>query len=676
MLILQSLSSSKRRNDGEGRLTTIPDRLHIDFETHSQRDLRRCGAWAYAEDPSTEVTMMGWAFNDDKPRIWAPGQPFPENVHYHLRNEGEVHAWNANFELAIWNLVLRRQERATLVPPLAAENIHCTMAAAAYWGLPLALEQATQALRLPEQKDKIGHGIMLRMARPRHFTGNGQPVWWHDQDAARYDALARYCIRDVEVERLAFHAIPPLPVREREIWLVDHRMNHKGIKVDLTLVDALDHLTREETRRLDEEMRTVTGGASSTRTVGALTRWLTSKGVKVDSLDKNHMGALLETPRLDADANSALLIRQEAAKTSTAKLRTMKGAASKDGRVRGAMQYYGAVRTGRWAGRLVQIQNYPRIPKGFPVRGALKSVLDEQDDPDTLKFKYGSVLGTISTLLRPCFVADTGKALVSVDFSQVEARVVAWLASQEDILEVFQRNEDVYTYAADKIGSSSRQLGKIVTLALGFGMGTDKFVETAWAPPYYIDLDPAEARQIVSDWRTANRHIVSLWYECEDAVRAVIGGDLQHRWHTVDKLGFRMAKGNGLMAGAMLMRLPSGRHLVYRDARIEDGSITYSGINQYTRAWTDIRTYGGKLVENAVQATARDLMADLMVEIDRLWPDTLVASIHDEAVMEVEATRAKLVLSEVLQKLRQGPEWAAGLPLEGEGYVGSRYGKV
>jgi DNA polymerase bacteriophage-type len=652
------------------------NRLHIDFETHSQRDLRRCGAWAYAEDPSTEITVMGWAFDEDKPHIWAPGQPFPEEVDNHVRSDGEAHAWNANFELAIWNLVLRRQERSSLVPPLAPEQVHCTMAAAAYWGLPLSLEQAAQALRLPDQKDKVGHGVMLRMARPRQLTADGEPVWWHDQDIGRYDTLARYCIRDVEVERRAFHAIPPLPVREREIWLVDHRMNRKGIKVDLALVDTLDKLTREETRRLDEEMRTVTGGASSTRTVGALTSWLTSKGLKVDSLDKNHMGALLETPGLDADANSALLIRQEAAKTSTAKLKTMKGACSKDERVRGAMQYYGAVRTGRWAGRLVQIQNYPRIPKGFPVRGALKSVLVEQDDADTLTFKYGSVLSTVSTLLRPCFTAGTGMALVSVDFSQVEARVVAWLAQQEDILEVFKRGEDVYTYAADKIGSSSRQLGKIVTLALGFGMGWEKFVATAWAPPYFIDLDPQEARQIVNDWRAANHHIVALWYECEDAVRGVIGNNQQHRWFNVGKLGFRMAKGDGLMAGAMLMRLPSGRHLVYRDARIEDGSVTYSGLNQYTRAWTDIRTYGGKLVENAVQATARDLMADLMVEIDEHWPGSLVASIHDEAVMEVEAERAKTALWEVLQRLRLGPEWAIGLPLDGEGYVGSRYGKV
>jgi len=651
----------------------MPRRLHLDFETCSTVNLSRTGAHAYAEHPGTEVVMLGYAFDDEKPRIWAPGQPFPRRILDHVQEGGEVHAWNANFELAVWNLVLRREDAASLVPPLAPGQVHCTMAAAAYWGLPLALEQAAQALRLPQTKDQVGHGLMLRMARPRHFTPDGQPVWWHEQDAIRYDILARYCQRDIEVERLAFNAMPPLPEQEKAIWLVDHRMNARGIKVDLSLVEALDKLTREETLRLDQDMRDATGGAASTRMVGVLTQWLLSKNVQVESLAKGHLGALLETPNLDGDAATALLIRQEAAKTSTAKLKTMKTAASRDGRVRGAMQYYGAARTGRWAGRLIQIQNYPRTPKGFPVRGALQSVLDEHDDADTLKFKYGSVLSTISTLLRPCFVADTGKSLVSVDFSQVEARVVAWLADQQDVLDVFRRNQDVYTYAAHKIGSSSRQLGKIVTLALGFGMGADKF--TATAKTYGINLDLGDAQGVVTTWRKANRRIVNFWYDCEEGARQVITDNVQHRYYRVGALGFRMAKSDGPMAGTLLMKLPSGRHLVYRDARIEDG-ITYSGVHQLTRAWTDIRTYGGKLVENATQAVARDLMAHLMVEIDRLWPDALVASIHDEAVLEVEETQAKAVLSEVLKVVRTGPKWATGLPLDGEGYVAKRYGKA
>jgi len=254
---------------------------------------------------------------------------------------------------------------------------------------------------------------------------------------------------------------------------------------------------------------------------------------------------------------------------------------------------------------------------------------------------------------------------------------VAWLADQQDILKVFSRNEDVYTYAAKQIHSSSRQLGKIVTLALGFGMGADKF--TATAKGYGIDLAPDEAREIVSVWRGTNRRITGLWYDCEEAVRQVIRDNLQHRYCGAGRpgfLGFRMAKSDGPMAGALLMRLPSGRHLVYRDARIEDGSITYSGVNQYTRAWTDIRTYGGKLVENCTQACARDLMAELMLQIDQRWPDALVASIHDEAVLEVEETQAKTVLSEVLEVLKSGPKWATGLPLDGEGYTAKRYGKA
>ena len=262
-----------------------------------------------------------------------------------------------------------------------------------------------------------------------------------------------------------------------------------------------------------------------------------------------------------------------------------------------------------------------------------------------------------------------------MDFSQVEARVVAWLAGQKDILEVFAEGEDVYTYAAAKIGSNNRQLGKIITLALGFGMGADKFVSTAKLNG--IVLDEHEARQIVYGWRDANRRIVRLWYDCEGAAREVIASDLQHRWNNVDKLAFRMARDESPLAGALLMRLPSGRYLVYRDARLDNGAITYAGINQYTRAWKDIRTYGGKLVENAIQAMARDLMADLMVRIDKVRPQTLIASIHDEAVMEVpEALGNDGFSGGSGSYLGTAPEWSAGLPVDGEGYVASRYGKA
>ena len=650
-------------------------RVHLDFETASTVDLRRAGAHAYAEHPDTEVIVLGYAFDDDPPEVWRPGDLFPPRLWRHLQQGHEVHAWNANFELAVWNSTFRRYPGWPELPPvLRPSQTHCTMAAAAYWGLPLSLERAAQALKLPEGKDKIGHALMLRMSRPRQVLPDGTPVWWHAQDPTRYAALQDYCRQDIEVERKIFHAVPGLPPREREIWLTDHRMNQKGIKVDHALVDKLDKLTRKETERLDRDMRAITGGAANTRTVGALTRWLQDKGVLALSLDKAHMGALLDDPKLPGDVIQALLIRQEAAKTSTAKLKSMKSASSRDQRVRGSMQYYGANRTGRWAGRLIQIQNFPRIPKKFPVKHAIQSVL-LGDDPETLNLQFGSVLGLISTLLRPCFISETGKVLVSVDFSQVEARVIAWLASQKDILEIFAKGEDVYTYAAGQIGSDNRQLGKVVTLALGFGMGTDKFIATARS--YGIILNEDEARRIVTDWRSANRHIVRFWHDCESAAREAIETNLQHRWRNADRIGFRMARDNSLMRGALLMRLPSGRHLVYRDARIEDGgSITYSGINQYSRAWETLRTYGGKLVENAVQATARDLMADLMVEIDRFWPHTLTASVHDEAVMEVPLALGDQVLSEVLQRLRTGPQWAVGMPIDGDGYVAARYGKA
>jgi len=646
-------------------------RVHIDFETVSTQDLRRRGAHAYAEHPDTRVIILGYAFDGEAPCTWVPGQPFPTRLARHVFAGGEVHAWNAPFELSVWNLTLAR---LLPEPRLRPEQTHCTMAAAAYWGLPLSLEQAANALKLPHGKDKLGHALMLRMTKPRRFTDDGKPVYWHDEDLTRYRLLQDYCRQDVLVEREVSRNIPPLPARERDIWLVDRRMNAKGIKVDHTLVDALDKLTRAETARLDADMRSITGGAANTRTVAALTNWLQAKGVIAASLDKAHMGALLDDPRLPGDVTQALLIRQEAAKTSTAKLKALKTASSRDGRVRGSMQYYGANRTGRWAGRLTQIQNFPRTPKGFPVKHAIESVL-LGDDPETLNLQFGGVLRLISVLLRPCFVADTGNSFVSVDLAQIEARVVAWLAEQDDMLEVFARGEDPYLYAASQIGSRDRQLGKVMTLALGFGMGPDKFVATA--QNYGIALDPVDAKSIVYAWRDANRRIVALWYDCERAARSVIEEHEMTRWREIGRLGFRMARNTGPMRDALLMRLPSGRVLVYRDAQIVDNSITYSGINQYTRNWEELRTYGGKLVENAVQATARDLMADLLVGIDRRWPGTLIASIHDEAVMEVPAVAGDQVLSEVLELVRSGAgsPWAGGLPVDGDGYTARRYAK-
>ena len=645
--------------------------LHIDFETISTADLRKVGAWAYAEHPSTRVIIMAYAFDNEPVQVWVPGQPFPLRVVDHIAMGWLVHAWNANFELAIFNHALRRDTPAPIPDP---SQCRCTMAAAAYSGLPLSLDLAAPALGMPVGKDRKGHELMLRMCRPRAYDALGAPRWWHEEDPAKYALLQNYARNDVLVERIVFNSIPALPAYEQPIWEMDHEMNRRGIRVDRSLINNLDAYSKIETARLDKDMHSLTGGAvPNTRSIAALQRWLPSQGVVTPSLDKNHMKGLLDDPALDPLARKVLETRAEAAKTSTAKLTSMMRAAGTDSRVRGLVQYHGAGRTGRWAGRLCQVQNYPRPPSKY--FNAHKVIRDFQngEDPSAIELVHGPVLTAISGALRGCFVPKPGHKLVAVDFEQVEARVIAWLAGAQDILDVFVSGQDIYVYTAKQIGSTNRQLGKVVVLALGFGMGPDKFVETAKG--YGITLDPDEARSIVYDWRDRNYRIRNFWYELGDIAQDVIdsgydGDFVMNRGTSL--IGFRM--GRNKLRGSLLMRLPSGRYLCYREARIIDGSITYKGVNQYTRKWSDIRTYGGKLAENATQAVARDLLAEAMLTInEKGFP--LVASIHDEAVVEVPANDAEFVLSTMQGIMRSPPTWAPGLPLGGAGYIGDRYGK-
>lgn len=650
-------------------------KLQIDFETHSLCDLKKAGAAAYARHPSTGVTCLAWAFDDEPVSVWVPGQPFPQRVLSHVIACGEVHGWNVMFEFHIWNNVLVPLMQWRSAECLVLGQAHDTMARAAYWGLPMSLDQAGTAINSAYRKDKQGHALMLRMSKPRSFDAHGNPRWWHLEDPGKMTALQAYCMQDVETERAIAKLIPPLPDAEREIWLMDARMNLRGLMVDTTLVKLFQNVIEDELKRLSKAMRAVTSGAvPSVTNVAKLTQWLKLKGVDVESLAKADMAELLSDPTITGDARLALTIRKEAAKTSTAKLSAMLNSICYDNRVRGLVMHYGATRTGRWAGRLVQVQNLPRPLKGIDTDNVIRDVLDGAD-ADTIQFTHGPVLDAVSSCLRACFMADKGKTYAVCDYSAIEARIIAWLAGQQDILDVFASGADVYVYTAAKINSDDRQLGKVAVLGLGFGMGDVKFVETAKG--YKITLTPERAKEVVSAWRAANQKIVQFWYDLDAAARnAIENRQITHFDHGIE---VRMANPQSLLRGAMLIILPSGRHLVYRNARLEyDGegrqSITYDGINQYTRKWEAIRTYGGKLAENVTQAVARCLLADAMLRMERDGLD-LVASIHDEVVCEVRESEGKTAFARMKSIMQDGPAWATGLPLGGAGWVGRRYGK-
>jgi DNA polymerase len=341
-------------------------------------------------------------------------------------------------------------------------------------------------------------------------------------------------------------------------------------------------------------------------------------------------------------------------------------------RVRGMLQFYGAFRTGRWAGRLIQLQNLPRgtVKK---IDDAIQMALSGASVPGMEMF-FGPALGIVSSALRGCLVSAPGHQLVVVDFSQIEARVVAWLAGQQDILDVFAAGEDVYVYTARQNGSNDRQLGKVLVLACGFGMSAKKFRDTART--YGLILSEEQAERAVKGWRRANAKIVQFWYDCDNAARLVIknaDANGNHAPITVGPVQFAMWRGH------MLIRLPSGRHLVYRDAklvpgRFSDKSISYMGVDQYTRQWSRQHTYGGKLVENITQAVARDIMRDATLGADRAGI-AVEMLVHDEMVCEVETSKAQWALDTLLAIMRTRPAWAPGLPVDGAGWFGERYRK-
>lgn len=660
--------------------------LSIDFETASLADLRRTGVHTYAEHPSTRVICMSYAFGDDPVCRWKIGDPFPQEVLTHVMLGRTVQAWNAGFEWNIWNKTLTRQ--LGLDPDLnelSLSQVSDTMARAAFYGLPLSLDQAGPAAGLAFSKDKEGHALMMRMCKPRkHDPETGVTTWWHEDEPDRLERLMDYCDRDVEVERAIGRMIPALPERERQTWELDQRINARGVGVDYTFVERLQHLAEEAAERGKAEIVRLTNGqVTSVNAHKAFLEHVQQYGYPHDNLRKETLTERLDEADCDGMERVLLELRADVARTSAAKLKSMLDACPvRDdiGQVRGMLQYYGANRTGRWAGRLIQLQNMPR-GDFKDVDGAVDAV-NKGLSYDALEWFFGPAMGIVSTLLRSCIVARKGKKLAVADFSQIEARVIAWLAGQNDILEVFASGADVYRYTIGRVmgidwqsipkDSPLRQRGKIMVLGLGFGMGSSKFQDTARKSVPPVILSEEEASDAVKGWRQANDKIVSFWWELDRAVRTV----LQHPSQTVDVNGLIRV---GMWGNHLVLRLPSERPLVYRDAKLvvePDGktSITYMGINQYTRKWERIRTYGGKLAENVTQATARDIMRDAMLEAESRGIECIL-TVHDELLTEPDAAKADDTLKTLLDIMNTPPAWAAGLPVGGEGWVGERYKK-
>lgn len=663
---------------------SAPRILSLDFETASQADLRRTGSATYSEHPSTRVLCLAYAFDNDPVQIWRIGEPFPQGALDHCQNMHPVRAWNAAFEFNIWNNTLLRQLRGAGHGPLVGSNLEVnqmrdTMAQAAYYGLPLSLDMAAQAARLPISKSKAGHSLMLRMCRPRGVdTATGAPIWWHETDPVKLDELCAYCVQDVEVERALANMLPTFPAAEQRVWELDQRMNQRGVGVDYTFVEKMKALAMDAALATNTTLAQITSGVVKTvNSTKPMLELLRSLGYPHDNLRKGVVAERLDAMACEGLERDILELRADGAKTSAAKLDAMLGASVTRGgvgRVRGMLQYYGAFRTGRWAGRLIQLQNMPRgTLSASAVDAAVKAVLAGASLA-TMALLFGSGMTVVSSLLRSCIVAPSDQTLSVADFAQIEARVLPWLAGQQDVLDVFRSGEDVYVQAAAGIfgvpphlvTKDQRQIGKVAILALGFGGGKGAF--KTMAAIYGLDVTDERAEEIKVAWRAANSATVNFWWALDRACRHVLTNP-----NSVVPVGPHIKVGR--VNAHLVIVLPSNRALFYRDAKLVanpdrpgQDDITYMGMNQYTRKWERIRTYGGKLAENVTQAVARDVMAHAMVQCENEGM-TLVLTVHDELLAENSS------LDRMLEIMRTPPAWASDLPVGAEGWEGPRYKK-
>lgn len=647
--------------------------LHIDFETRSCLDLGAVGTDVYAKHESTGVWCMSYAFDGEPVKTIYPEQEsLPAEVHRHVVNGGLVVGHNVAFELAIWNNCPNIMDPW---PELRAEQCRCTMAMAYAMSLPGSLENAAAALGLSVRKDQEGRRVMLQMCRPRSLD---PLVWW--DDAAKLRRLVEYCEQDVAVEAELWNRMARLPAREQRVWELDYRINRRGVHVDLPSVNHAIALVQHAKAGLDQRMNQTTGGA-----VGACTQvldiveWLNSQGVAVTSIAKSEVAELLSRGDLPDHVREALETRQEAGKSSTAKLTKMRDGVDEDCRLRGMFQYHGAS-TGRWSGRRVQLQNLPRPKHSKKVVATAFNFLDQ---PEWFDLMGIGPMDLVPSMLRGMLTAAPGHDLVAVDFNAIEARVLAWLADQDDVLDVFRAGGDIYCHQASAIygrpidkdrDPEERQIGKVAILALGYQGGVGAF--QAMAKAYGVKVSDERADQIKTAWRDVNGYIRQYWYTLEGAAMSAV----QHP-------GSTHAVGHGVafrVNGSFLWcRLPSGRNLCYPYPKIAPKEmwwgdvkdcISFKAVDSVTGRWSDQWTYGGSLAENVTQAVARDCLVEAMFRVEEDLGYPIVMHVHDEIVAEVRESdeRAYDAIRDVCSR---SPTWAPDLPITAEGWRGKRYRK-
>ncbi len=641
--------------------------LAIDIETYSDVSLPDCGVYRYVDSDEFRILLFAFSVNGDPTEIidMAQGEEIPGHIREMLLDDAVIKtAFNANFE----RVCLSRYMGTDLKP----EAWRCTAVQASMLALPLSLEGVGAVLGLDKQKMAEGKELIRYFCSPcRPTKANGGRTRNLPSDAPeKWELFKTYCIRDVDVEKQIRERLHRYPISEREqtFYCMDQRINDRGIMADIVLVShaaACDHLYREAAA---EKAYRLTG-LDNPNSVVQLKGWLNENGYATDTLAKDKVREMADGA--EGDVLEVLKLRLATSKTSVKKYEAISRSVCRDGRVRGLLKFYGANRTGRWAGRLVQIHNLPQnhIPDLELAREIVREGRYEE-----VEMLYESTPDVLSELIRTAFVAKPGCRFIVSDFSAIEARVLAWMAGESWRLAAFKDGKDIYCASASQmfgvpvekngINGHLRQKGKISELALGYGGSTGALVSMG---ALQMGLSEEELPSLVNSWRNANPAITAFWWEVD---RAAISAVKDRRPSKVGRISFSYND------GFLFVTLPSGRRLAYAKPRMalnrfgREG-LTYEGIGE-SKKWQRQETYGPKLVENAVQATSRDILAEALLRIEKAGYD-IVCHVHDEAVLEVPEEEASV--DEINSLMAVNPCWAEGLPLSAAGFESPFYRK-
>lgn len=644
--------------------------LHIDLETYSDIDIGKCGAYRYVDSPNFEILLLAYAYDDEPVTVIdvAQREGWPTQVLDDILSSDITKvAHNAAFERICLSKFLN-----THLDPKAW---HCTMVHALSLGFPASLADVGKALNLGEDKQKmaVGKRLITYFCKPCKPTqANGQRTRNHPHhDMEKWDLFKEYNRQDVVTEQAIYDKLMkfPLPESEQRLYCLDQSINDYGIGVDTELMANVISYSKDYEASLRKECEELTGGIN-VHSIVQLKQWLTEQeGRQIDSLTKDDVDQLLKLD-LKPSSKRILELRQETGKTSVKKYEAFERSICSDGRIHGAFQFYGAGRTGRWAGRLIQPQNFPR--NAFEDI-ALARQMVKSKQWDEIEMLYGSMNDVFSTLIRTLIVPPQGMTFAIADYSAIEARVVAWMADEKWRQDVFANGGDIYCMSAtqmfgvpvEKHGQNShlRKKGKVAELACGYGGGVGALRKMGGEQ---MGLTEKEMDDIVKKWRRSSPHVVRLWRELGDAAIEAI--DTRLRVKCSHGVSFKYAK------GILFMTLPSGRSLAYVQPRFDGRELTYMGMNQTTRKWERTKTWGGKLTENLIQAIARDCLAESMTKIQPAGYH-IVMHVHDEVIVEVPSEDAEEHLKRIEELMGEPIEWAPGLLLTADGFTSEYYRK-